>query len=228
MRARRRREHGLVPPEASYFGAVYPARTRTGTPAQSAFDRLRDRHLTRLVKRHAPPVEHPTLLDVGCGYGWLLERLAPHFGAFGIDISPHAVDEARSRVAAATIAVGDLADGIVFPRRFDIVVAVNVLEHMQEPELAIDALVAATEPGGAIVVHLPTVNGVPSARAYERLYGSDVTHVYRPSARELRDRFDIRGVRVIHEAYAPYAPSWLWRHVRVHPAYVGVFRRGER
>lgn len=228
MRARRRHEHGLVSPEATYFGAVYPARTRYGTPAQSAFDRLRDRYLARLVKRYAPPVEHLTLLDVGCGYGWLLERLAPHFGVYGIDISPHAVDEARNRVPAGAFAVGDLADGVVFPRRFDVVVAVNVLEHMRAPELAIDALVAATERHGVMVVHLPTVNGAISARTYEPLYGSDVTHVYRPSAKELRDRFERHGMQPVHEAYAPYAPSWLWRNVPVHPAYVGVFRSDDR
>jgi SAM-dependent methyltransferase len=224
LRRRRRRLTGFVSPEVAYFATVYPVRTRTGELTQSSFDRMRDAHLARLARRFAHGVNRPRLLDVGCGYGYVLERLTDRFEAYGMDISPHAVEIAEIRATDGAVAVGDIERGIPFDGPFDVVLAVNILEHLRDPGGGIDEIVDALAPGGTVIVHLPTINNAVTARAYRALYENDPTHVYRPSGREIRAAFERRGLSTIRESYWPHAPVGFWRHVRLHPAYLAVFR----
>ena len=209
----------------AYFATVYPSRTRSGELCQSAFDRMRDAHLARLAQRYAGDAERPRLLDVGCGFGWVLARLTERFDAYGMDISAHAVHEARARIDGGNLAVGDIQHGVPFDGRFDVVLAVNVIEHLDRPEAGIDAIVRSLAPGATAIVHLPTINNAFSARAYAALYDADPTHVYRPSGHEVREAFEKRGVTLIRDSFWPHAPASLCRHVRLHPAYLSVFQK---
>lgn len=208
----------------AYFATVYPSRTRSGELCQSAFDRMRDAHLARLARRYAGDAEPPRLLDVGCGFGWVLTRLADRFDVYGMDISGHAVQEASARVGSEAVAVGDIQRGVPFDGLFDVVLAINVIEHLEDPEAGIDAIVRSLAPGASVIVHLPTINNAFSSWAYSGMYDADPTHVYRPSARELRDTFESRGLTFVRGSFWPHAPASLWRHVKLHPAYLSVFQ----
>lgn len=133
-------------------------RTRTGELTQSSFDRMRDAHLARLARRVARGIDRPRLLDVGCGYGYVLERLTDRFEAYGMDISPHAVEIAEIRATDGAVGVGDIERGVPFDGPFDVVLAVNVLEHLRDPDAGIDAIVDALAPGATVIVHLPTMS----------------------------------------------------------------------
>lgn len=84
-------------------------------------------------------------LEVGCGEGELsirIARIAPRVCAF--DISPEIVEEARRRTAAAGVRV-DLRSDTIFnldPARdaADLVVCCEVMEHLDDPALALDKL----------------------------------------------------------------------------------------
>ena len=98
-------------------------------------------------------------LDVGCGIGAVANRMAsagvPH--AVGIDINPEVVagasDRARRAGSGATFQVaglddlgrGDLVD-------FDVVYVRCVLSHLPDPLPALRSLLAATRPGGLVLV----------------------------------------------------------------------------
>ena len=94
-------------------------------------------------------------LDVGCGIG----DVAAHVGnAVGIDVNAAVVDAARARSASmgssATFQVAGLADLAVDDelREFDAVYARCVLSHQSDPRSGLRAMVAATRPGGTILV----------------------------------------------------------------------------
>lgn len=103
------------------------------------------------------PLEGVSVLDVGCGGGLLCEPLT-RLGAVvtGIDPEPANVETARwhagesgLEIAYEAATVEDLAAA---GRTFDLVLAMEVVEHVPEPESFVAALGLATRPGGALVM----------------------------------------------------------------------------
>lgn len=86
-----------------------------------------------------------TVLDAGCAMGFLVEALRERgVEAWGIDVSEHAISQVHESVAEYC-EVGTLADP--FPRRYDLIVTVEVLEHIPpaEANAAVANLCAATD-----------------------------------------------------------------------------------
>lgn len=208
------------PYQPDYFTTLYHAEN-----GQTRVDRIRDRMVARLVERFAPPSPRPAVLEIGCGYGYLLERLRGRYEVRGIDYSNHAIGECRRRLDGAEIERGDVQEGIPFPGPFQAVVAVNVLEHLRDPPRAIRNIREVVVPGGIAVVHLPTIDNAVSRLIYSLSYASDPTHVWRPSAAEVRRLFEALGFSLVWESQMPHVPRRLWNSLRVHPAYLGVYRR---
>ena len=73
-----------------------------------------------------------TVLDVGCGAGVFLDMIRPHCrGVAGLDISPVAIDLLRSKGIEGK--VGELP-AICFPdKSFDVIVATEIVEHLDDP-----------------------------------------------------------------------------------------------
>jgi SAM-dependent methyltransferase len=97
-------------------------------------------------------------LDVGCGDGrtsgvWLRDRGCRYVGA---DISPSAVEQARSQSLDARL-VSDAADLPFEDESFDGVLAVELLEHLFDPLEAVREFGRVLRPGGMLFVSLPNV-----------------------------------------------------------------------
>lgn len=191
---------------------------------QTRFDRARDDRVVRLVERHGPRADGGTwLLDIGCGYGHLLARFRGRYRLAGIDVSDHASAEAGRRLTGTPVVQADIQRGLPFGHRFGVVLAINVIEHLEDPPAAVRRILEALEPGGLCVIHLPTVNGPVSRLIYRFAYAGDPTHMYRPSGRQVRRLFESVGFEALEESYAPHTP-WLLSGVGWHPAYLAAFR----
>ena len=86
-----------------------------------------------------------TVLDAGCAMGFLVEALrARGVEAWGIDVSDYAISQVDESVREYC-QVGSLADSL--PRRYDLIVSIEVLEHIPAAETAaaIANLCAATD-----------------------------------------------------------------------------------
>lgn len=85
------------------------------------------------------------ILELGCGTGWLCNELSRFGAVTGLDISPLAIDGARTKFPALRFVCADA--GAWSPDdRYDIVVSHEVIEHLRDPErhvaLAREALVS--------------------------------------------------------------------------------------
>jgi SAM-dependent methyltransferase len=196
-------EHSKQPTFADYDDAYF-ATLYGDIPGQTVIDVGRDRLIRRLVRYYS---NGGRLLEVGCGFGYLLGGFDGRWQLFGTDIS------------------ADLQQGIPFRTRFDVLIAVNVMEHLPDPQSAAEGIAQAVRPGGIFVAHLPTINNALNHWIYARTYESDPTHVYRPSGAEFNALFEAAGFRTLHALYCPFYPSRVWQAIKPHPAYLAVFER---
>lgn len=181
--------------------------------------------MVRLVDRHAPPARaDSSLLEVGCGYGNVLGRFEGRYRLAGLEFSAHAAGVAKARIPSASIVTADLQRPFPFRRSFDVVLAINVIEHLEDPAAAVGAIRKALIPGGLCVVHLPTVNGPVSRAIYRLTYAKDPTHIYRPSGSEVVKLFAYEGFETAEESFSPHR-RWLGSRRGWHPAYLAAFRR---
>lgn len=94
------------------------------------------------------------VLDVGCGVGQVVARLTQAGAeAYGVDVSEPNIARALKFSDRCQLYDGKrlpFADGF-----FNSVGSLNVLEHVEEPELFIRELVRVVEPGGKIVLSSP-------------------------------------------------------------------------
>ncbi len=102
-------------------------------------------------------LEGLTLVDIGCGGGVLSEPLA-RLGAqvTGLDPAPTNVAVARAHAEASGLAVDyrqETIEALVAEgARFDIVLAMEVVEHVADVEAFVAACCAAVKPGGILVM----------------------------------------------------------------------------
>ena len=98
-----------------------------------------------------------TVLDFGCGEGFVLDELAARGvdlpGYEGLDLRADALAEARARWPEKRFTCANLFDPAFDNRRFDVVMAVQVLEHLIEPAATLQRLVALA--CGALVLTVP-------------------------------------------------------------------------
>jgi SAM-dependent methyltransferase len=98
-----------------------------------------------------------SLLEVGCGTGFLLEDLRERFpGAAlaGCDILFESLLYAKPRLPRGLVFQAD-ARGLPIARRFDVVIALDVLEHLDEDVSALREMFRVVEPGGGLVLTVP-------------------------------------------------------------------------
>lgn len=125
-------------------------------------ERLRDQAATLADLLHSGTSYAPEVrvLEVGCGVGAqsiTLARRSPQARITSIDVSATSVAEARRNAAAAGINTVEFLQADIFSlpfaiQSFDHVFVCFVLEHLTDPEGALQALRKLLKPGGTITV----------------------------------------------------------------------------
>jgi len=100
------------------------------------------------------------LLEIGCGYGYLLDEARLFFDRrVGTEFSPQGAEIART--TGADVFVGGI-EQIPPEAKFDCVIATQVIEHVYQPLPFVTQIAERTTPGGHIVLATPNIGGVLS------------------------------------------------------------------
>jgi SAM-dependent methyltransferase len=148
-------------------------------------------------------------LDIGCGRGTLLRAAkAEGWEAVGTEIAPATVDAMRAQGLDARLGLTqdlDLPSGW-----FDVVSAIEVLEHVPDPDLLIVEAARLLRPGGAAYITTPHGRGISA-----RLLGAGWSIVAPPEHLQLFSSAGIRaalsrnGLRVVSLATTGVNPYEL-------------------
>lgn len=100
-------------------------------------------------------LDHPKILDLGCGTGWFTAKLA-HFGrAIGIDLSEKAIAMAKSRYPHITFLAGNLFELSLPAEHFDVIVSQEVIAHVKDQVVYLDWVASVLKPGGYLILTTP-------------------------------------------------------------------------
>lgn len=135
--------------EQRRFWNEWNTRVREGGPLDQASLR-RCETVLRLLE--SLRLDNPKILEVGCGTGWLSERLA-HFGTVtAVDLADEVIARARARTEDVTFAAGDIMT-LHLPRgAFDVVVTLETLSHVADQRAFADRLADVLKVGGYLIL----------------------------------------------------------------------------
>lgn len=114
------------------------------------------RRIVDALLRRARLPDRAAILEVGCGSGGNLELLARHGEVHAIEMEATARERAAARGIARAVDHARLPDITPFPgQRFDVIVMLDVLEHIEQDVAALERLRASLAPGGRFVITVP-------------------------------------------------------------------------
>lgn len=160
----------IVPKEAELFGSL--ASDWWDPKGRSAMlhklNPVRLKYIRDQIDQHwqcdecsRTPLEGKRALDVGCGAGLLAEPLA-RLGAevTGIDASPEVIAVARDHAAGMGLQIDYRAGEVEeLTGQFDLVTAMEVIEHVADPAAFVDALARRLAPDGLLIMSTPNATG---------------------------------------------------------------------
>ena len=157
----------INPAEAAFFGKLAAewwdpkgssAMLHRLNPARLHYLRARIDAAWHLDPRERRPLAGRSALDVGCGAGLLSEPLA-RLGAkvTGLDAAPENIAAARLHAEGQGLAIDYRAGGIesLGEERFDLVVSMEVIEHVSDPAAFIAGLAGALAEDGLLILSTP-------------------------------------------------------------------------
>jgi 2-polyprenyl-3-methyl-5-hydroxy-6-metoxy-1,4-benzoquinol methylase len=140
--------------------------------------------VARYLRKHGVALTS-SVLDAGCGWGVTVRKLEElGWSPDALDISLAALkrlDNGHRHLVHA-----DLEKSLNPPRNFDVVLALDVIEHIDNDTMALDQVRQCSRPGGLVIVSVPAISQLYSR--FDEVQGH-------------RRRYDKKGFRkVIHDA----------------------------
>lgn len=102
-----------------------------------------------VLQRLHEPATASRVLDFGCYSGGFLARLSPRFEKFGVEVATAAAEVARERTGARVVARLEELDAKLL---FDVIVMMDVVEHVPSPLRLLEQLLQRLAPGGRLLL----------------------------------------------------------------------------
>lgn len=130
------------------------------------------------------------ILDVGCGTGVICKMFSKDNDVTGLDISKEALRYARKRDKNLKLVLGDAQNIGITKNRFDVIIASDVIEHVNDDYKAIEHINKSLKKGGKVIITVP---------AFEFLWGKDddmLEHKRRYTKRHIKRLLRSTGFKI--------------------------------
>ncbi|WP_287497154.1 methyltransferase domain-containing protein [Pandoraea sp. CB10b_02] len=171
--------------KASYFEDL------AALEGENFWFRARNRLILWALRKYCS--QFHSLLEIGCGTGYVLSGIArafPQASIYGTEIFTNGLRFSADRVPGAQLMQMD-ARHVPFSEAFDVVGAFDVIEHIEEDTRVMAQVHAALKPGGYFLLTVPQHAWLWSA------VDEYACHVRRYSASELHDKLRSNGFEIV-------------------------------
>jgi SAM-dependent methyltransferase len=138
-------------PSAYYTADYFSGGHRDGYADYRSAEAILRREFSRQVAFIRQFRDGGRLLDVGCAYGFFLEEAKGCYDVAGIEIAEEAAAACRARGLAVTTGAADEAT-LAQLGMMDIIVLLDVIEHLPDPAATLRLCARKLNPGGIIVI----------------------------------------------------------------------------
>lgn len=148
----------------------------------------------KLWKKYGNGSQEPLILDIGCGAGTTLKALNRAGRGYGMDVSTNALKYCLQR-GVDSVCQGDASRVPYQDERFDLVISVDVVEHVDDDVGAMREMLRVTKPGGLIIFTLPAFQFLWSRR------DEQCHHKRRYRLPEVKQKATEAGLQILRSTY---------------------------
>ena len=117
-------------------------------------------------------------LEVGSGMGHLTGQLEDTFETFGCDLNHWAVKQSKSVVNTSSLQTASAQELPYKDESFSVVIIKHIVEHLPDPQKAINEIGRVTEKGGTLILATPNLDSLLKPWKGDKWIGyQDPTHI---------------------------------------------------
>jgi 2-polyprenyl-3-methyl-5-hydroxy-6-metoxy-1,4-benzoquinol methylase len=118
------------------------------------------------------------LLEIGSGMGHLVGQLEDTFETYGMDLNHWAVRQSKTVTHTTRLQTASAQELPFSDRSFNVVIIKHIVEHLPDPQKAIQEIGRVTEPGGILILATPNLDSLLKPWKGEKWIGyQDPTHI---------------------------------------------------
>ena len=115
------------------------------------------------LKRYVSLHDNMIMMDLGAGSGGFLNYVKqnlPDIKIEGVEYDPRLVEVANRNLGEELVKQGDVCTLDVADNSVDVIVSLQVIEHLYEPEIFIKEVYRVLKPGGVFMFTTPNLQGL--------------------------------------------------------------------
>ena len=118
------------------------------------------------------------LLEVGSGMGHLVGSLESDFETYGMDLNHWAVKQSKAAVNKTSLQTASAQELPYKDGAFNVVIIKHIVEHLPDPQKAINEIGRVTEKGGTLILATPNLDSLLKPWKGSKWIGyQDPTHI---------------------------------------------------
>ncbi|HEX9330916.1 MAG TPA: methyltransferase domain-containing protein [Anaerolineales bacterium] len=118
------------------------------------------------------------LLEIGSGLGHLVAQLEDSFETHGMDLNYWAVKESKAVIQKSALQIASAQELPYKDGMFNVVIIKHIVEHLPNPQKAIQEIGRVTEKGGTLILATPNLNSLLKPWKGDSWIGyQDPTHI---------------------------------------------------
>ncbi|MFT3890408.1 MAG: methyltransferase domain-containing protein [Anaerolineales bacterium] len=118
------------------------------------------------------------LLEVGSGMGHLVGSLEDSFDTYGMDLNHWAVKQSKDVIDKTSLQTASAQELPYKDGAFNVVIIKHIVEHLPDPQKAINEIGRVTEKGGILLLATPNLDSLLKPWKGEKWIGyQDPTHI---------------------------------------------------
>ncbi len=148
--------------------------------------------------RNLRPAAGAVILEIGCSSGFLLRELVSSFPeavVLGADVVKKPLQRLAKTLPGVPLMRFDLLQCPLPEGSIDVLLMLNVLEHIEDDASALRKAFALLKPGGALILE------VPAGPALYDAYDAELRHFRRYASSELEEKLTGAGFRIARRSH---------------------------